>query len=473
MNYDYDIFISFAQSENSGVDIEWSLKFCNLLDNLLNKMTNEKPVIITSADIEARVNMFHVSRQEIYEKSAVFVIILSEESLKDPDFIQELNTFSEYLESHQFGLISKSYRVFKIMSSPVSFEKIPEFLRYETSFNFYETNLLNGRTQLFNLTYDSKKDNIFWSRLVDLAYESAEITKQLRANNKIETDKSKKTIYLASCTPDQEESRDIIKRDLKQLGYNVLPDFDLPGDGETFKEIVENLLHNSSHAIHILGGYYGNYLNELPYSAVEYQNKITTSYLNSLDDNTQFDRIIWISSDTKIIEQKQRLYIGRIKRDESINNSEIIECPLEDIKSIINNKISPVQDQTETGYAKLLFFQYPDGNNDDINKIIDILNQSDSEVITSEMLTQDNIMQVYWDNLLNSDILIFYYNGNKFWLDFKIKDALKIRGYSKGQKEMKVLVISENGSAPTYDFIKNYTIINNKDLQDRLPVYVS
>ena len=473
MKFDYDIFISFAQSDKSGVDIEWSLKFCNLLDNMLNKMNNEKPVIITSADIEARINMFHITREEIYSKSAVFVVILSEDSLNDQDFIDEMNDFSQYLESQSDGKIYKSKRVFKIMSSRVPFRKLPDFLKFETSYNFFETNLLNGKTQIFDLTYDSKKDNIFWSRLVDLSYDIADSIKMMKGDEEMEEEVAKSVIYLASTTPDQEENRDILKRDLKQLGYEVVPDFELPDDSNDFKDIVYDLVCKSRYSIHILGGYYGNYLENSPFSAIESQNKIVTEYVNNKDESKKFERIVWISSDTKIVEQKQRLYIGRMKRDRTINKSEIIECPLEDIKSIIDSKIVNRENDVRNNQNQIIFFQYPDSENEEVIMISDILNKSDSEIVTSSMLEQNNILQIYWDKLLEADVLLFYNNGNKFWLDFKIKDALKVRGYKKTEKELKIVIISEDENIPVYNGIQKFNIIKPLDIKSKLMEVVS
>ena len=469
MNFDYDIFISFAQSDKSGVDIEWSLKFCNLIDNMLNKMTNEKPVIITSADIEARVNMFHITKEEIYSKSAVFVIILSEESMQDTEFLYEMEQFSKYINSQKDGLIEKSMRVFKIMSSPIVFNLLPDFLKFETSYNFYETNLINGRTQIFNLSYASKKDNVFWSRLVDLSYDLGETIKILKQGKELQIRSENPAVYLAATTPDQEECRDIIRRDLKQLGYTIYPDFELPEDSRKFKEIVFDLIQKSKFSFHIMGGYYGKYLEEIQFSAIEFQNKIVTEYLNILPENSSFERIIWISSDMKVKDQKQRLYLGRMKRDETINSSEIIECPLEDIKSIIDNKLYKSEETNKLSGNKLLFFQYPSRNDNEVQEIIGILENLSFEIITSGMLEQKDILQKYWDKLLEADYMLFYYNGNKNWLDFKIKDAVKVKGYRSVDKDHKIIILTnDENEVPDLNISTSYDTIKLKELHTKL-----
>ena len=473
MKYDYDIFISFAQSGNSGIDIEWSMKFCNLLDNLLNKITNEKPVFLTSSDVDTRVNMFKVTKDQILSSSAVFVVILSDDSLADNIFLEELNKIESLLSFSQQGPIKKSYRVFKILSSPVDFSKLPEFLRCESTYNFYETNLLNGRTQIFDLSFNSKKDNVFWSRFVDLAYDISDGLKNFKNNEKPLFYKEQ-SVFLASTTPDQEVYRDTLKRELKQSGINVLPDFDLPNDPEFLKEILYEILSGSRYSVHILGGYYGNYLNEIPYSAIEYQNRIVAEYLSKLPDEEEFDRIIWIPSDLKIIDQKQRLYIGRIKRDETIKSAEIIESPLEDLKSIIYNKFEHDKKVKSTKRNNALFFQYPDSDNPDVTGIINTLEQESIDIITSEMLEQENIMQKYWDLLLASERLLFYYDGNDIWFQFKVKDVLKVKGYRNKDKKIKIGIVTEETDVPLMNALNfEYTIIPTKELKNKIHTFVS
>jgi hypothetical protein len=466
MNYDYDIFISFSQSDNSDVDIEWSMKFCNILDDLLNKMNNEKPVIITSADIEARINMFHITRKEIYSRAAVFLVIMSPDALKDKAFLDEIDGFAQFLEFHTDGNLEKSNRIFKIMGSPIPFNDMPMKLRYETSYNFYEKNLMNGRTSLFDLSYDSKKDSIFWSRLVDLAYDVALSINHLKLPP-VEQH-NQETVYLATTTTDQEDYRDIIKRDLKQRGIKVVPEFDLPDEPGFFKKIVLELIEKSDLSIHVIGGYYGTYLSDFPYSALEYQNKIVTEYLQENNDSEGLERLIWISSDLNVVEPKQRLYIGRLKRDSTFKNSEEIECPLEDLKSIIDDKLEKSIKRKARGENKLLFFQYPNSSDQKVVELKELLAGMKVEIVTSEQIEQEDILDVYWNKLKDADVLLYYYNGNKFWLDFKMKDTLKSKVYRDSGKALKVVVVDENGSVPRYPNIENLTVVGMGEVHAKL-----
>ena len=58
-------------------------------------------------------------------------------------------------------------------------------------------------------------------------------------------------------------------------------------------------------------------------------------------------------------------------------------------------------------------------------------------------------------------------------MDFKIKDALKVRGYKKETKEIKIVIISESENVPVYENIKNYNIININEIQNKLIEFVS
>lgn len=471
MKFDYDIFISFAQSKNSVVDIEWSLKFCNILDDLLSKMTNERPVIITSADVDARVNMFNVTKNDIYSKSAVFLVIMSPDSLEDKEFLEEINSFSEFLEYKAEGNIKKSNRIIKIMGSPILFRDLPNVLKFENSYNFYEKNLMSGRTSLFDLTYESNKDNIFWSRLVDLAYDVANTV------NKLKNDKDifdlKDYIYLAPTTPDQEISRDNIKRDLKQQGFHVVPEFELPEDPNLFQKYVLELIEKTKMSIHVIGGHYGSCLLDYPYSAIEYQNKIVAEYIQNKPKEKQFTRIIWTSNDLKILEQKQRLYIGRLRRNEPLEDSEEIECPIEELKSIINAKLDNNSYKKEKTGDNSIFFQYPDNDNDLVKTLNKQLLNKGWDIVTTESIEQENILDIYWEKLKEVDVLMLFPGDNLFWCDFKIKDAIKAKVYRDESHPLIIIVVSEDIDKHGQPTMDNYHVISPDSVITKLNEFLS
>ena len=59
MKFEHDIFISYAPaagSENNAVS-EWSLKFCDYLGALMNRLYEKKPVIMLHDDLRVRQSM--------------------------------------------------------------------------------------------------------------------------------------------------------------------------------------------------------------------------------------------------------------------------------------------------------------------------------------------------------------------------------------------------------------------------------
>ena len=67
----------------------------------------------------------------------------------------------------------------------------------------------------------------------------------------------KPTVYLAECSYDRKQARELIEGELKRLGYPVLPGQHLPGDEAEYVAAVESLLARCALSIHLVGESYG------------------------------------------------------------------------------------------------------------------------------------------------------------------------------------------------------------------------
>ncbi len=151
MKFEHDIFISYAPAAGSekNATSEWSLKFCDYLSVLMNRLYDKKPVIMLHDDLRVRQSMLGESYQNNISGSAVIVVILSPEYLRSSTYLRELDDIYNTLEKQEAETGIK-HRIFKVLMQPIAQEEQPAFLKRELNYNFFEINRYNKKP----ITYD-------------------------------------------------------------------------------------------------------------------------------------------------------------------------------------------------------------------------------------------------------------------------------------------------------------------------------
>ena len=89
----------------------------------------------------------------------------------------------------------------------------------------------------------------------------------------------------------------------------------------------------------MLGAWYGDFIKNSKFSFIDFQIKTVKDYIAAKDNNHKPYQIIWIPNDIKPTDQRQALYLKRLKRDEAQYLTEIIETPFEVFKTILNTRL--------------------------------------------------------------------------------------------------------------------------------------
>jgi len=242
MNFDYDIFISYeaATTRDDQQVKTWAQHFCHHLYIVLQRLFNEKPTILLHDDLRTRQQLMNEDPVDIFRKTGVFVTIVTPEDVKSRDYLKELANIREAV-GNTSGDSQEPSRIFKIITSPLSQEEESGFLKDELRYNFFEINRYSKKPVTFALQDNQLPDNKFWSKLVDLAYDIYNTLHELKAQKKPEnTGQNNNAIFLAETSFDQQENRDILKRELRHLGYKVLPISTIPGDSEPAGLLLKN-----------------------------------------------------------------------------------------------------------------------------------------------------------------------------------------------------------------------------------------
>jgi hypothetical protein len=459
MKFEYDIFISYppATGTDSQPSTEWALKFSDLLSVLMERLYNRKPSIMLHDDLRVRQSMLGESSKTLLGQSAVAVIILSPEYNKTASYLRELE------EIHQaFGPQGDqaSGRLFTIFSQPLAGEEQPGFLKEGIHYNFFEINRYNKKAITYDLNAKNGPDNRFWSKLVDLTYDISGVLSALTGFTH-DTIPSSDTpcVFLAETSFDQVENRDMLKRELQHLGFRVLPQSHIPDDAEHAREVIENSLRQSVVAVHMLGAWYGDPVKNSKLSFTDFQIKTVKEFISGKENKVTRSQLIWIPNDIKPTDQRQALYLKRLKRDEAQYQTEIIETPFEVFKTILNLRLNEIIHPTVIPPAQKnkLYAIFEPESSREIEKYLKQIRDKGFEIIEPDLECEANPLTRHINNLLIADAVLIYKGDCPMdWLNSKLRDLVKAPGYGKSKPFRAVEIISSQKAAD-----KSLLFLNN------------
>jgi len=461
MKFEQDIFISFAPGSGSdnNISAEWTLKFCEYLSVLMNRLNDRKPVILRHDDFRIRQSMLGENFHQVISNSAVFILMFSQEYMLNATYTRELEEIYNIISKDENGS-GKKHRIFKVLMQPVVQEEQPACLKNEPSYNFFDINRYNKKAIAFDLSTKNGPDTKFWLKLVDLAYDISDTLDDL-SGTKSETvpGKDRPGVFLAETSFDQAENRDMLRRELQHHGFRVLPLMPIPDDAEHAKTIIENSLQQSVMAVHLLGAWYGDFVKNSKYSFIDFQIKTVKDYLSTVSDHPSPNQLIWIPNDIKPTDQRQALYLKRLKRDEAQHRTEIIETPFEVFKTILNLRLNEILNPTVIPAAdkNKLYVIYEKENRNRIEHFIDQIRTKGYDILESDGENIDFPLTRHINNLLVADaVLIYKGDGPMDWLNSKIRDLVKAPGYGKSKPFRGIEIISKQKTAD-----KSLLFLNN------------
>ena len=461
MKFEHDILVSYAPfngAENQATSA-WTKKFCEYLTVLMHRLYDRKPAIMLNDNLRIQQSMTGDNQDTTVLNTAVFVVILSTEYLKSPEYVKELEDI--YSHVHNNPDSGTQNRIFKVLMHPVPAEIQPACLKAEQSYDFFEINRYNKKPMTWDLYAKSGPDPKFWSKLVDLAYDISDVLGDLT----VQQDQSapvagRRAVFLAETTFDQAENRDMLKRELRHQGFQVLPQAQIPEDAADAKKFIEEYLQQSIVAIHLLGAWYGDFIKNSKYSFIDFQIKTVKDYINSISSPSKPYQVIWIPNDIKPTDQRQALYLKRLKRDEAQQRTEIIETPFEVFKTILNARLKEFTDPMIIPAAEKnkLYVIYEKQSADSIAEYINHLKSKGFDVLEPNSGNDDFYpISTHINNLLVADaVLIYKGDCTMEWLNSKIRDLVKAPGYGKSKPFRAVEIISRQKTAD-----KSLLFLNN------------
>jgi hypothetical protein len=441
LNFENDLFISYAHIDNASfTEIEkgWIDLLHEALDWRLPQLMGE-PVKIWRDRKLGGNDVFNDTIVIEVSNSAILLCVISPRYLSSQSCREELDGFFSAAVKSGGLQINDKHRVFKVAKTYVPLEEHPAELRDMLGYEFYAVDKASGRFREYDNEIGPKgeKDKRYWEKFEDLAQDICLLLKRMghEKNPGPEVAGEGATIYLAETTVDLQEERDKVKRELLQHGHLVLPDKALPQDAPSLQQVVRDYLKRSRLSVHLIGENYGSIPEmETERSVVRLQEELAVER----GDDAQFSRLIWMPPGLQPREPRQQKFVIDLQNSfSSHNGSELLQVKLEDLKTIIQTKLTqkpkPPIVVSEQGEASRIYLICDQSDVDAVGPLQDYLFAQGYEVILPlGEGSEAEVFQDHKDNLLLCDaVLIFQGRASEGWLRMKLRELLKLPGYGR------------------------------------------
>jgi len=284
----------------------------------------------------------------------------------------------------------------------------------------------------------------YYERVYDLAFEICEVLKLYR----LLSDGSRarapvegvKTVYLAATTSDQEPTRDRLRRELAERGHRVLPVEPLPVLAGELEAGVRRHLEQVDLAIHLVGDRFGLVPEGSELSVVAIQNEVASAYSRE----TGLERLIWMPREVSPKDDRQARFIERLMNEPEAHwGGEVILGTIEDLKDALEEKWKPVSGEAATAPVDesrgerppRLYLVCDQRDEQAVEPIEDYLFERGIEVsLPGFDVEEARVQEVHQQNLEDCDAVLVYYGvAGKSWVDIKLRELIKARGYRGGR----------------------------------------
>lgn len=450
-----DILINYSETDNKseGGNIGWVTSFEKFLRTILSQVLGTNPTIVSRSDTDS------LTKAEL-KNTGVLVSIISNEMVKSGPCLDAIEEFCSTKGSDG--------RVLKVMKEEVGVELLPSKLNQLIPYDLYDTENIENEKAAFYDFFGPQAENIYWMKLVDLAFDINELVFSQESNSKeVKPIFDRKSIYLATTGNDLTIQRNIIRRELQRHGFKVLPDHNLSTKLDDLTEEVNKNLANCVFGIHLLGNSYGDLLDGSDRSIVDLQNRLASQHMGK--NGSKMQRLIWINPDQTKSSDKQKVFLENLQRDvASLEGAEILQTPLEDFKNIMREEIFANvefgKQEEETFHIdkkKLnVYLIYDKIDKEPISSIIKLLVKSGLNVIEPDF--DKNLLEVrkgHLEKLKQLDLaIVFQEKVNTNWVRMKLLDLLKAPGLGRVKPIVGKAIIAGQGIELSKENYEDYEV---------------
>ena len=260
------------------------------------------------------------------EESTILLPVLSPGYARSERCADELREFLEQAGEDAAG------RIFKLVKSPIPRQQHPAGLNDALSYEFFATDPGTGEAYELSPHAAGEAGRRYWARLEDLAFDISRTVNQRERETAVDGE----AVFLAESSPDLQEERGLIRRELLQRGLAVLPERPLPRAANELEAQVREQLRRCRLSIHPMGRGYG----EIPEGSEESVVALQAELAVERGATGGFSRLLWMPPGLEAEDDRQRRLVERLYTDMRTQaGSDFLITPLERLKVVILNAL--------------------------------------------------------------------------------------------------------------------------------------
>lgn len=332
-------------------------------------------------------------------------------------------------------------RLLNVIKAPVAENDIPLDVRSLYAglvpYEFFERDPATGRLREYDEAFGDAAIQRFHERVYDVAYDVAQVLKYLgdAAPAGDKRTAHPRTVFLAATTSDLEPQRDQLRRELVELGHDVIPKQPLPLVASELVNVVQGCLEQADIAIHFVGEHFGMVPEATELSVVALQNQVAAQFCGK----SGLRRLIWMPKGLQVRDARQASFIRQLESEPtSLTGAELIADTLENLKVLLRTRwereqadaAKPPSAPTSGGAARL-YLICDQQDEQAVEPLEDFFYSQGIEVSLPGFEAEESeVQQIHIQNLRDCDAAMIYYGtAGMHWVDFKIRDLQKAAGY--------------------------------------------
>jgi len=360
---------------------------------------------------------------------------------------QLVEHFAARAESSGNLLVDSHSRILKVVKTPVDASDLPPTLDFRLSdlleYPFFDREDASGGVREFDERFGAEAHQKYFSRVYDLCQELWTVVKELKQRlGELQqsglTHQDTKTVYLAQTTSDLQPEVEKIRRELIGRGHKVLPSQPLSLVEDDLLPQVAGYLSESSLSIHPVGKSYGIVPEGASESVVEIQNRLAAEQTG----NGSLNRVVWIPRDIKVKDDRQQTFLDELKTTpEMYAGAEIVQDHLTGLKEFVLDRLKPDESDQPDDAANRdgeprplrLYLICDEQDEEAVEGLEDYLFDQGLEVsLPAFGAEEEEALEAHRENLVDADAVLIYYGSPRHsWVDIKVRNLLKARGYGR------------------------------------------
>jgi len=439
----------------------WITRFHDALQRVLSMRIARKVDIWRDAKLQGN----DVFSDEIFaqlQNTAAMVAIVSPRYVESTWCRDEVTEFCRRAEASVGLVLGNKARVLKVTKLPVRrHDPLPAVMQQTLGVDFYEYDAQEVAFELdpafgpdkllkFNVKVVHVAEQIrqLLEHIDDAAQAGAAIPAAIPENG-VRTPPPAAggpVIYLAECSYDLRDTRQLLLTELQMRGCTVLPEHELPRKEDEYMREAGELLARAALSIHLVGGQFGA-VPDGPgeRSVTMLQNDIAAA--RSRDQG--LPRLVWLPRGRTVTDQKQEAFVEALQRDLATQlGADLITGDVEALQAGVASMLQDVATKAaasvavpteETESAQLLLYLIFDARDRDARTTPDVRRYFASagvEVVTP-VFSGDatTLREAHLAQLERADaVMVFYGAGTEMWKRAVDEDLRKATGRRRGRR---------------------------------------